>query len=189
MPDGRRRARAHRDRRSARRAISRTAASRRCRGSPRVFSMPSRRGSRRRPDFAEGYRVQRLIDAARRSHQQGRWIDIAAGKRAGHRMSGANSGHRRLRLHRLGAGQGAGQGRPRRCACSTTIRAARRAGSPTSRRTSNSSPATSAMPPRSHAAVRGVDEVHHLAFVNGTEFFYSAARAGARRRRARAWSM
>jgi len=24
------------------------------------------------------------------------------------------------------------------------------------------------------AAVRGVDEVHHLAFVNGTEFFYSA---------------
>ena len=30
------------------------------------------------------------------------------------------------------------------------------------------------MPRRSHAAVRGVDEVHHLAFVNGTEFFYSA---------------
>src|SRR5215218_821288 len=25
-----------------------------------------------------------------------------------------------------------------------------------------------------HAAVRGIDEVHHLAFVNGTEFFYSA---------------
>ncbi|MEA3027988.1 MAG: hypothetical protein QOF91_3273 [Alphaproteobacteria bacterium] len=25
-----------------------------------------------------------------------------------------------------------------------------------------------------HAAVRGVDEVHHLAFVNGTEFFYNA---------------
>ena len=25
-----------------------------------------------------------------------------------------------------------------------------------------------------HAAMRGVDEVHHLAFVNGTEFFYSA---------------
>src|SRR6478735_6571103 len=25
-----------------------------------------------------------------------------------------------------------------------------------------------------HAAVRGMDEVHHLAFVNGTEFFYSA---------------
>jgi nucleoside-diphosphate-sugar epimerase len=25
-----------------------------------------------------------------------------------------------------------------------------------------------------HAAVHGVDEVHHLAFVNGTEFFYSA---------------
>ena len=30
------------------------------------------------PGFAEGYRVQQLIDAARRSHQQGRWIDVAA---------------------------------------------------------------------------------------------------------------
>jgi predicted dehydrogenase len=28
------------------------------------------------PGFAEGYRVQRLIDAARRSHGMGRWIDI-----------------------------------------------------------------------------------------------------------------
>jgi predicted dehydrogenase len=30
------------------------------------------------PGFAEGYRVQRLMDAARRSHQQGRWIDFAS---------------------------------------------------------------------------------------------------------------
>jgi predicted dehydrogenase len=30
------------------------------------------------PGFAEGYRVQRLMDAARRSHQQGVWIDVAA---------------------------------------------------------------------------------------------------------------
>jgi predicted dehydrogenase len=30
------------------------------------------------PGFAEGYRVQRLIDAARRSHAQGVWIDFAA---------------------------------------------------------------------------------------------------------------
>ncbi|MBI3703828.1 MAG: hypothetical protein HY244_08275, partial [Rhizobiales bacterium] len=30
------------------------------------------------PGFAEGYRVQRLIDAARRSHDQGVWIDVAA---------------------------------------------------------------------------------------------------------------
>ena len=30
------------------------------------------------PGFAEGYRVQRLMDAARRSHQQGVWIDFAA---------------------------------------------------------------------------------------------------------------
>jgi len=29
------------------------------------------------PGFAEGYRVQRLIDAARRSHRQGAWIDMA----------------------------------------------------------------------------------------------------------------
>jgi len=28
------------------------------------------------PGFAEGYRVQLLIDAARRSHLQGRWIDV-----------------------------------------------------------------------------------------------------------------
>ena len=30
------------------------------------------------------------------------------------------------------------------------------------------------MPPSVARAVRGMDEVHHLAFVNGTEFFYSA---------------
>jgi predicted dehydrogenase len=29
------------------------------------------------PGFPEGYRVQMLIDAARRSHQQGKWIDVA----------------------------------------------------------------------------------------------------------------
>jgi len=29
------------------------------------------------PGFAEGYRVQRLMDAARRSHSQGAWIDFA----------------------------------------------------------------------------------------------------------------
>ena len=29
------------------------------------------------PGFAEGYRVQLLIDAARRSQQQGAWIDVA----------------------------------------------------------------------------------------------------------------
>ena len=30
------------------------------------------------PGFAEGYRVQRLMDAALRSHSQGVWIDFAA---------------------------------------------------------------------------------------------------------------
>ena len=32
----------------------------------------------RAPGFAEGYRAQRLMDAARRSHSQGIWIDFAA---------------------------------------------------------------------------------------------------------------
>jgi predicted dehydrogenase len=35
------------------------------------------RGGTATPGFAEGYRVQRLIDAARRSHSQGTWIDFA----------------------------------------------------------------------------------------------------------------
>jgi predicted dehydrogenase len=34
-------------------------------------------GTTASPGFAEGYRVQMLIDAARRSHQQGKWIDVA----------------------------------------------------------------------------------------------------------------
>jgi predicted dehydrogenase len=34
-------------------------------------------GTMAKPGFAEGYRVQMLIDAACRSHQQGVWIDIA----------------------------------------------------------------------------------------------------------------
>jgi predicted dehydrogenase len=33
-------------------------------------------GGTARPGFAEGYRVQHLIDAARRSHLQGAWIDV-----------------------------------------------------------------------------------------------------------------
>ena len=35
-------------------------------------------GGTPKPGFAEGYRVQRLIDMARRSHSQGAWIDVAA---------------------------------------------------------------------------------------------------------------
>jgi predicted dehydrogenase len=34
-------------------------------------------GSTASPGFAEGYRVQKFIDAARRSHQHGTWIDLA----------------------------------------------------------------------------------------------------------------
>ena len=36
------------------------------------------RGGTPSPGFAEGYRVQRLIDMARRSHSQGTWVDVAA---------------------------------------------------------------------------------------------------------------
>ena len=39
--------------------------------------MPARTERPRRLAFAEGYRVQQLIDAARRAHASGRWIDIA----------------------------------------------------------------------------------------------------------------
>lgn len=35
-------------------------------------------GKQTAPGFAEGYRVQRLIDAAQRSNRQGQWIDFAA---------------------------------------------------------------------------------------------------------------
>ena len=69
-----------------------TAASRRCRGWPSCFSTPSKTAARRTPGFAEGYRVQRLIDAARRSHQQGAWIDVARETPAeSHAMSDAES--------------------------------------------------------------------------------------------------
>ena len=34
------------------------------------------KGSPATPGFAEGYRVQTMIDAARRSHEQGKWIDV-----------------------------------------------------------------------------------------------------------------
>ena len=32
------------------------------------------------PDFAAGYRVQQLIDAAQRSNREGRFIDVAPGE-------------------------------------------------------------------------------------------------------------
>ena len=34
-------------------------------------------GGTAEPGFAEGYRVQRQLEAAHRSHQQGVWIDFA----------------------------------------------------------------------------------------------------------------
>jgi predicted dehydrogenase len=43
----------------------------------KLFFDAIERGGTAYPGFTEGYRVQRLIDAARRSHQQGVWIDVA----------------------------------------------------------------------------------------------------------------
>jgi predicted dehydrogenase len=43
----------------------------------KIFFDAIERGSPSTPGFAEGYRVQQLIDVARRSHQQGIWIDVA----------------------------------------------------------------------------------------------------------------
>ena len=69
------------------------------------------KGGNAQPDFAAGYRVQQLIDAAQRSQRErqdrsrpcrGRW------------SVEQNPGHRRLRLHRLRAGEGAGARRAQR---------------------------------------------------------------------------
>jgi predicted dehydrogenase len=48
------------------------------------------------PGVAEGYRVQCLIDAARRAHATGRWIDVAppAQARAAERTVSHAFGHR-----------------------------------------------------------------------------------------------
>ena len=60
------------------------------------------------------------------------------------------------------------------CACSTTIRAARRGGSKRSKNDIEFIVGDIRDAAAVARAVRGIDEVHHLAFVNGTEFFYSA---------------
>lgn len=43
----------------------------------KIFFDAIERRTTAKPGFAEGYRVQRLIDAARRSHNESRWIDVA----------------------------------------------------------------------------------------------------------------
>ena len=57
-------------RRSARRAFPADGGSRRYRASPAVSSTPSTGKKTAWPGFAEGYRVQILLDTARRSHDQ-----------------------------------------------------------------------------------------------------------------------
>ena len=94
-------------------------------------------------------------------------------------------GHRRLRLHRLGAG------RRRWCGDGTHGARARR---PLARR---AAPAGRGRERhrvhrgrhprrrrRSRRRLRGVDEIHHLAYVNGTRVLLQRAGACARRRRA-----
>ena len=81
------------------------------------------------PGFAEGHRVQMLIDAARRSHQSGAWIDVSQ-----------QASKREPRVSRIlvtGGSGFIGSGLVKAlvraghtCACSTTIRAAARAASP-----------------------------------------------------------
>ena len=44
----------------------------------KIFLDAIESGGAAAPGFAEGFRVQRLMDAARRSHSQGVWIDVAA---------------------------------------------------------------------------------------------------------------
>ena len=114
-PSGRRAARAHSGAtiRSTRNIP--TVASHRYRGWRRYFSTPLRAARTAAPGFAEGYRVQQLIDAARRSHQQGAWIDVAreTAKEGDARVS-RDPRHRRQRFYRLRSGQGAGQGRSQR---------------------------------------------------------------------------
>lgn len=43
----------------------------------KIFLDAIENGGTPTPGFAEGYRVQCLMDAARRSHQQGAWVDVA----------------------------------------------------------------------------------------------------------------
>ena len=137
-----------------------------------ALSTPARRAAAASPGFAEGYRVQYLIDAAsapmkpaagstRLAEEEATervgafWLPAAAASSARRwsRRWCARRGRARLRRQfaRLAAPPARGRARHR-------VRAT----------------ATSAMPPRSMRAMRGIDEVHHLAFVNGTATFYSA---------------
>ena len=67
----------------------------------------------------------------------------------------------------------AGRGRRAACACSTTTRAAAPPGWQDLDGGSSTSKATSATRPAVDRACEGIDCVCHLAFINGTEFFYS----------------
>ena len=62
--------------------------------------------------------------------------------------------------------------RARTSAASTTIRAAPPSGLATCSDKSSWSPATSAIRPRFAGRLRGMESVCHLAYINGTEFFY-----------------
>ena len=44
----------------------------------KLFFDAIQNGGTAKPGFAEGYRVQTIMDAARRSHNQGKWIDLTS---------------------------------------------------------------------------------------------------------------
>src|SRR4029077_275532 len=113
----------------------------------KIFFDAIERGGIAAPGFAEGYRVQQLIDTARRAHLQGVWIDVARETAKEEMRACAASG----------SPEAAGSSAPDlskrwseraiASACSTTIHAATPAGSPGVPMILNSWGATSAMQP------------------------------------------
>jgi predicted dehydrogenase len=44
----------------------------------KLFLDAIEKGGTAKPGFAEGYRVQTIMDAARRSHNLGKWIELTS---------------------------------------------------------------------------------------------------------------
>ena len=136
-------------------------------------SMPARAADTPSPGFAEGYRVQCLIDAARRAHASGRWIEFpppegSSGLSARRILVTGGSGFIGSALVKALVRRGESGARVRRQFARSLAPAAR------SRARVEFIEGDIRDPAAVDAAMRGIDEVHHLAFVNGTATFYSA---------------